>query len=73
MTDSTGAVRHLIVGAGKDTNIYIGDRDNLGKFNATSADNRNVYQQVNGGTKNGAWSTLPTSMEPCTTAASTIR
>ena len=57
MTDSTGAVRHLIVGAGKDTNIYIGDRDNLGKFNATSADNRNVYQQVNGGTKNGAWST----------------
>lgn len=56
MTDSQGAVHHLIVGAGKDTNIYIADRDNLGKFNATTADNHNIYQEVVGGTKGGVWS-----------------
>jgi outer membrane protein assembly factor BamB len=49
MTDSTGKVRHLIVGAGKDKNIYLADRDNLGKFSsATSPINGNVYQQVAG-------------------------
>jgi len=32
MTDSNGKVRHLVVGAGKDFNIYIVDRDNMGKF-----------------------------------------
>ncbi len=57
MTDSSGTVRHLMVGAGKDTDIYIGDRDNLGKFNAASADNHNIYQEVDGGTANGVWST----------------
>ncbi|HSU19234.1 MAG TPA: hypothetical protein VLI45_05755, partial [Acidobacteriaceae bacterium] len=44
-TDSSGTVRHLIVGGGKDTNIYIADRDNLGKYNASSS---NVYQQLSG-------------------------
>jgi outer membrane protein assembly factor BamB len=36
LTDSSGQVHHLMVGAGKDTNIYVLDRDNLGKFNADS-------------------------------------
>jgi hypothetical protein len=57
MTDASGNVRHLIVGAGKDTNIYIGDRDNLGKFNAESADNHNLYQEVDNGNARGMFST----------------
>lgn len=42
MTDGSGATRHLAVGAGKDGNLYVVDRDNLGQFNATK---NNVYQQ----------------------------
>ena len=40
--DASGNTRHLAVGAGKDTNLYVVDRDNLGKFN--SANNMNAYQ-----------------------------
>ena len=54
LTDSTGKVRHLIVGAGKDGNIYLGDRDNLGKYN--SANNNNLYQVLTNALPNGAWS-----------------
>ena len=53
LTDSTGATRHLAVGAGKDTNIYVVDRDNMGKFNATQ---NNVYQQLAGELPGGVWS-----------------
>lgn len=47
--DAGGTVHHLIVGAGKDGNIYLADRGNLGKFNPsnTPADS-NIYQQVSG-------------------------
>jgi len=39
----------VIVGAGKDKNIYLGDRDNLGKFNpATAPMDSNIYQQLTG-------------------------
>ncbi|HEX6494714.1 MAG TPA: hypothetical protein VF018_04475, partial [Acidobacteriaceae bacterium] len=44
LTDANGKVRHLIVGAGKDPNIYVADRDNLGKFNPAS--NSNLYQEL---------------------------
>ncbi len=54
LTDSTGAVHHLLVGAGKDGNIYVANRDNLGKFNA--ADNSNLYQEIANALPNGAWS-----------------
>ena len=37
MTDASGTVRHLLVGAGKDGHIYVGDRENLGKFNPDAA------------------------------------
>ena len=47
LTDASGAVHHLIVGAGKDKNIYLADRDNLGKFNATGND-VNLYQKITG-------------------------
>jgi hypothetical protein len=56
VSDASGKVRHLLVGAGKDQNIYVGDRDNLGKFNQKTADNSNVYQEVPNAIRNGAWS-----------------
>ena len=54
LTDTSGSVHHLIVGAGKDSNIYVGNRDNLGKFNASG--NSNLYQELPGALPNGAWS-----------------
>jgi PQQ-like domain len=57
LTDGSGNVKHLAVGAGKDSNIYLVDRDNMGKFNATQ---NLVWQEVDGvlpgnppGPKNG--------------------
>ena len=32
MTDSGGTVRHLMVGAGKDSNLYVVNRDAMGKW-----------------------------------------
>jgi hypothetical protein len=46
LTDASGTVHQLIVGAGKDMNIYIADRNNLGKYNGNS--DSNIYQQVSG-------------------------
>jgi hypothetical protein len=42
--DASGKIRHLAVGAGKDRNIYVVDRDDLGKFNSASDDN--AYQPL---------------------------
>jgi len=48
-TDASGVVHHLIVGAGKDRNIYLANRDNLGKFNpSTSPMDANIYQKIIG-------------------------
>jgi hypothetical protein len=46
LADESGAVHHLMVGTGKDMNIYIVDRDNMGKF--SSSGNSNIYQEVSG-------------------------
>jgi hypothetical protein len=54
LKDSTGTVRHLVVGAGKDGNIYLVNRDSMGKFNATT---NNIWQQVSGALPGGIWST----------------
>jgi hypothetical protein len=43
LKDATGATRHLAVGAGKDGQVYVLDRDNMGKFNASK---NAVYQQT---------------------------
>jgi hypothetical protein len=43
LTDGSGLARHLAIGAGKDGNIYVVDRDNMGKFDATK---NNIYQQL---------------------------
>ncbi len=45
LTDAGGATRHLAAGAGKDGNIYVVDRDNIGKFNSSS---NNIYQELSG-------------------------
>jgi hypothetical protein len=53
VVDSTGTTRHLAVGSGKDANIYVVDRDNMGKFNA--ANDNSIYQQINGQLAGGVW------------------
>ncbi len=45
LTDGSGQTRHLAVGAGKDSNIYVVDRDAMGKF---SPSKNNIYQQIQG-------------------------
>ncbi len=42
--DGSGQIKHLGVGAGKDANVYLFDRDNMGKFNSTN--NSNIYQEL---------------------------
>jgi hypothetical protein len=54
MTDAGGTVRQLAVGAGKDGNLYVVDRNNMGKFNSVG---NNIWQQLNGVLGRGIWST----------------
>lgn len=51
--DSTGKTWQLAVGAGKDSNLYLVDRTNLGKFNSSS---NNIYQELSGVLPGGIWS-----------------
>jgi hypothetical protein len=55
LTDSTNTVRHLVIGAGKDGNIYVVNRDSMGKFNASG--NSQIWQQVSGVVPGGMWAT----------------
>ena len=55
VTDATGKTRHLGTGAGKDGNIYVFDRDNMGKFLASS--NGNLYQELAHGLAGGEFAT----------------
>jgi hypothetical protein len=50
--DSTGKTWNLAVGAGKDSNLYVVDRTNLGKFSSTS---NNIYQELAGALPGGVW------------------
>jgi hypothetical protein len=52
IVDGAGKTRHLAVGSGKDANIYVVDRDNMGKFNASRD---NIYQQISGELSGGVW------------------
>jgi outer membrane protein assembly factor BamB len=54
LMDSANTLRHLMVGAGKDGNIYLVDRDSMGKFNAGANNN---YQTLTGALPGGVWST----------------
>lgn len=51
--DSSGKLWELAVGAGKDSNLYVVDRTNMGKFNANS---NNLYQELVGALPGGIWS-----------------
>jgi hypothetical protein len=55
LTDSTNTVRHLAIGAGKDGNIYVVNRDSMGKFNSTG--NSQIWQQVSGALTSSVFST----------------
>jgi hypothetical protein len=53
MTDAGHNVRQLAVGAGKDSILYVVDRNNMGHFHSkTNA----IWQQVNGAVSGGFWS-----------------
>lgn len=52
--DSTGKVHELVVGAGKDQNIYLADRTNMGKFNPSN--NNQIFQELTGALAGGVYS-----------------
>lgn len=52
MVDASNKVRHLAIGAGKDTNIYLVDRDNMGKFVPGA---NNIYQELAGALPGGEY------------------
>jgi hypothetical protein len=54
MTDAAGQVRHLAIGAGKDGNIYLVNRDSMGKFNSQT--DSAIYQELDGALPGGIWS-----------------
>jgi hypothetical protein len=52
LSTGSGNTLHLALGAGKDGNIYVVNRDNMGKFDPNS---NHIYQQLTGAIT-GAWS-----------------
>jgi hypothetical protein len=52
LTDRNNQKRQLVVAAGKDQNLYVLDRNNLGKFNP--ANNNQIYQEVVGAFSGGS-------------------
>ncbi len=53
LDDGAGHIMHLAVGAGKDSNLYVVNRDSMGKFNAST---NNIYQQLTGALSGGVFS-----------------
>ena len=45
VTDGSGMSHQLLIGSGKDANIYVVDTSNMGEFNPTS---NNIYQELPG-------------------------
>ena len=54
LTDANGTVRHLAVGAGKDGNLYVVNRDGMGKFSSVG---NNIWQELDGVLGAGVWAT----------------
>jgi len=52
-TDNNGQTHYLAVGAGKDSNIYVVDRNNMGKFNPNN--DSAIYQELDGALPGGVW------------------
>jgi outer membrane protein assembly factor BamB len=57
LIDGAGQTRHLAVGAGKDSHIYVVDRDSMGKWNATS--NAQIYQDISGALSGSSVFSMP--------------
>jgi len=55
LSDGQGHTLHLAVGAGKDTNLYVVNRDSMGKF--VSQSNSTIYQELAGALPGGVWGT----------------
>jgi hypothetical protein len=55
MKDAKGKTQSLAIGAGKDQNIYLVNRKNMGKFNPNN-DNA-IYQEIDGVLEGGEWAT----------------
>jgi len=53
LSDSAGHTMHLAVGAGKDANLYVVNRDSMGKFNSST--NSAIYQELAGALPGGVW------------------
>jgi hypothetical protein len=52
LNDSSGHTWHLAVGAGKDSNLYVVNRDSMGKF---SSNNGGIYQEIAGALSGGVF------------------
>jgi hypothetical protein len=52
LTNSGGQTVHLAVGAGKDSNLYVVNRDAMGKFSPSA---NNMYQELKGALPGGVW------------------
>ncbi len=53
MVDAQGKTRRLAMAAGKDSNIYIVETGNMGKFNPNS---NHIYQEIDSVLNGGIWS-----------------
>lgn len=53
MVDAQGKTRRLALAAGKDSNIYIVETGNMGKFNPNS---NHIYQEIDNALSGGIWS-----------------
>ena len=53
LTNGSGQTVHLAVGAGKDGNIYVVNRDSMGKFDPAS---NHIYQELPGAVSGGVFS-----------------
>jgi hypothetical protein len=52
LTDGSGTTWHLVVGAGKDGNLYLVNRDSMGKYSSSA---NNIYQEISGALAGGVW------------------
>lgn len=52
LSDGSGNTMHLAIGAGKDSNLYVVNRDSMGKYDP---DNDNIYQKLAGVLPGGVW------------------
>jgi hypothetical protein len=52
LSNGSGQTMHLAIGGGKDTNLYMVNRDSMGKYNSEVD---NIYQELDGALPGGVW------------------